>query len=160
MPVRPNTSSTTTRSQILLARLPVSPRVYLDFWASHYFRDIPEGYVESTERDQNLLTDPLLHEYYDKLRNVTRGSVWRWSRLRDIWSLNVDYRRLHEQYEKTRSISLSIPAIHDRFLTDVGGRDVRTGTIQATGRAGYLQYGPSIPLKAGYFRARWVGVID
>ena len=96
-------------SDPLLARLPVSPRVYFDFWTSHYFRDLPEGYLESNERDQNLLTDPLLHGYYDKLRNVTRGSVFRMSRLRDIWSLNVSYRHLQDDFEKRRPIELSIP---------------------------------------------------
>lgn len=147
-------------SDPLLARLPVSPRVYFDFWASHYFRDVPEGYLESNERDQNLLTDPLLRGYYDKLRNVTRGSVFRLSRLRDIWSLNVDYRHLHDEYEKRRSVSLSIPANHPRFLTDVGFRDDRASVMRTTGRTGYLQYGPGIPLQAKFYRARWIGVVD
>src|SRR6185436_4581003 len=86
-------------SDPLLARLPVSPAVYFDFWAGHYFRDMPEGYVDSVEHDKNVLTDPLLHEYYEKVRNVTRGSVFRASRLRDIWSLNVDYGNLKDVYE-------------------------------------------------------------
>jgi hypothetical protein len=147
-------------SDPLLARLPVSPRVYFDFWASHYFRDVPDGYVESNERDKNLLTDPLLHGYYDKLRNVTRGSVFRWSRLRDIWSLNVDYRHLHEEYEKRRPIALSFQANHERFQTDVGFRDDRAGVMRTTGRGGYLQYGPGIPLQARLYRVRWIGVVD
>lgn len=147
-------------SDPLLARLPVSPRVYFDFWASHYFRDLPDGYLESNERDQNLLTDPLLHEYYDKLRNVTRGSVFRTSRFRDIWSLNVGYRHLHEEYDKRRPIALSIPANHFRFQTDVGFRDDAAGVMRTTGRAGYLQYGPGIPLNPRFYRARWIGTID
>jgi hypothetical protein len=147
-------------SDPLLAHLPVSPRVYFDFWASHYFRDMPDGYLESTERDQNLLTDPLLHEYYDRLRNVTRGPLLRASRLRDIFELNVGrYRNLAQMYEKRRPIALSIRADHDRFVTDVGERDTRAGTLRATGRAGYLQLGPGIPLKPGAYRARWIGVL-
>ena len=147
-------------SDPLLARLPVSPRVYFDFWTSHYFRDLPEGYLESNERDQNLLTDPLLHAYYDRLRNVTRGSVWRLSRLTDIWALNFDYRHLHQDYEKRRPVALSIPANHDRFLSDVGLRDNGASVLRSTGRAGYLQYGPGIPLKAGFYRARWIATVD
>jgi hypothetical protein len=147
-------------SDPLLARLPVSPRVYFDFWASHYFRDLPPGYVESTDQDKNLLADPLLHDYYDKLRNVTRGSVFRMSRLADIWALNVNYRNLHEQYEKTRQIAISMPATHTRFLTEVGFRDERAMMMRATGRAGLLQYGPGIPLKAGYYRVRWIGTVE
>jgi arabinofuranosyltransferase len=144
----------------LLARLPISPRVYFDFWASHYFRDLPEGYVESNERDQNLLTDPLLHTYYEKLRNVTRGSVWRLSRLRDIWALNVEYRNLKDRYEKRRPIVLSFQANHPRFQTEAGFRDDRAGVIRTTGKGGYLQYGPNIPLPAQFYRVRWVGVVD
>jgi arabinofuranosyltransferase len=147
-------------SDPLLARLPVSPRVYFDFWASHYFRDVPEGYIESNDQDKNLLTDPLLREYYDKLRNVTRGSVFRRSRLRDIWSLNVDYGHLHDDYEKRRSIALSYPANHERFLTDVGFRDNSAGVMRTTGRGGYLQYGPGIPLRPRFYRARWIGTVD
>ena len=147
-------------SDPLLARLPVSPRVYFEFWASHYFRDLPEGYVESSERDQNLLTDPLLHEYYEKLRNVTRGSVFRSSRLRDIWSLNVNYRNLKDVYEKRRPIVLSFPANHPRFQTEAGFRDDRASVIRTTGKAGYLQYGPGIPLLPKFYRVRWVGVVD
>jgi arabinofuranosyltransferase len=144
----------------LLARLPISPKVYFDFWASHYFRDLPEGYVESNERDQNLLTDPLLHAYYDKLRNVTRGSVFRMSRLRDIWSLNVEYRNLKDVYGKRQPIVLSFPANHSRFQTEAGFRDDRAGVIRTTGKGGYLQFGPGIPLPPQFYRARWIGVVD
>jgi hypothetical protein len=144
----------------LLARLPVSPRVYFDFWASHYFRDLPEGYLESNERNQNLLTDPLLHEYYDRLRNVTRGPLFARTRFGDIWRLNVGYRRLHQEYDKHRSIALSFPATHERFRTDVGFRDVGAGAMRTTGRGGYLQYGPGIPLQPRFYRARWLGAID
>jgi arabinofuranosyltransferase len=145
----------------LLARLPVSPRLYFEFYASHYFRDIPEGYRESCDRGENLLTDPLLHEYYDRLRNVTRGSVLRLGRLRDIWALNLGpYRNLHEQYERRRPVELSIRADNDRFLTDVGDRNQVAGTLRTTGRPGYLQYGPRIPLKKGSYTARWIGTVE
>jgi arabinofuranosyltransferase len=148
-------------SDPLLARLPVSPRVFFDFWASHYFRDLPDGYLESNERDENLLKDPLLHAYYDRLRNVTRGSVFRLSRIRDIWALNAGrYRNLARLYEKRRPIELSVRADHDRFVTDVGTRDTRAGTLAASGREGYLQLGPDIPLKAGAYRVRWIGTLD
>jgi arabinofuranosyltransferase len=147
-------------SDPLLARLSVSPRVYFEFWASHYFRDIPEGYVESNERNENLLTDPLLHAYYDKLRNVTRGSVFRMSRLRDIWALNVEYRNLKDEYEKRRPIVLSFPANHPRFQTEAGFRDDRASVMRTTGKGGYLEYGPGIPLPAQFYRVRWLGVVD
>jgi arabinofuranosyltransferase len=149
-------------SDPLLARLPVSPRLYFEFYAGHYFRDIPEGYLESIASDRNLLTDPLLRDYYDHLRNVTRGPLFRTSRFRDIVRLNVGrYRNIHEQVLKRRAIDLSIRADNERFQTDVGDRDPVAGALRAnSGRAGYLQFGPEIPAPKGMYRARWIGTID
>ena len=148
-------------SDPLLARLPVSPRLYFEFYAGHYFRDLPTGYLESLERDENLLTDPLLHDFYDRLRNVTRGAVFRWDRFSDIWALNVGgVRRMRDQFERTRPVELSVRADNDRFLTHVGRRDPAAGALRTSGRQGFLQYGPGIPLKAGAYRARWVGVLQ
>ena len=149
-------------SDPLLARLPVSPRLYFEFFAGHYFRDLPEGYLESVAQDRNLLTDPLLHEYYTHLRNVTRGPLLSVSRFRDILLLNVGrYRNLHEQVLKRRSVDLSIRADNERFRTDVGDRDPVAGALRAnSGRAGYLQFGPEIPVAKGIYRARWIGTVD
>jgi len=149
-------------SDPLLARMPVSPRLYFEFFAGHYFRDIPEGYLDSVDQNRNLLTDPLLHDYYDHLRNVTRGPLFSTSRLKDIVLLNVGrYRNLSEQILKRRSIALSIRADNERFLTDVGDRDPVAGALRATsGRAGYVQFGPEIPAATGAYRARWIGAIE
>jgi len=147
-------------SDPLLARLPVSPRLYFEFYAGHYFRDLPEGYLESLERDGNALTDPLLRDYYERLRHVTRGPLLDAGRFRDIWALNVGrFRDLHTRFEKTRPIELSIRADNERFATDVGSREPVAGVLRSTGRAGLLQYGPGIPMKAGAYRARWVGTV-
>jgi len=78
-----------------------------------------------------------------------------------MWNLNVGrFRNLHEMYEKRREVELSVRADNERFLTDVGNRDQGAGALRATGRAGYLQYGPRIPVKKGYYRARWIGTVD
>src|SRR5262249_6425987 len=106
------------------------------------------------------LADPLLHAYYDKLRNVTRGSVFRMSRLRDIWALNVQYRHLKDEYDKRRPIVLAFPANHPRFQTEAGFLDDRANVIRTTGKGGYLEYGPSMPLAARFYRVRWLGVVD
>jgi arabinofuranosyltransferase len=148
-------------SDPLLARLPVSPHLYFEFYAGHYFRDLPAGYLESNERNDNLLAEPRLHEYYDVLRNVTRGPLFGAGRFRDIWALNVGRQsRVHEDYEKRRPIELSIRADNERFHTHVGVRDPGAGTLRSTGQTGYLQYGPGIPLKPGAYRARWIGVLQ
>ncbi len=148
-------------SDPLLARIPVSPRLPFEFYSGHYFRDIPEGYLESVDQDRNLLTDPLLKDYYDRIRTVTRGPLFTADRLRDIVALNVGrYRNFHEQVLKHRSVSLSIRADNERFATDAGRRDAASGTIRSNGRAGYLQLGPGIPASAGMYQARWVGTVD
>ena len=51
-------------------------------------------------------------------------------------------------------------ASNERFLTDAGERDVAAGVIRSVGRAGSLQYGPGVPMKAGVYRARWIGTLD
>jgi arabinofuranosyltransferase len=147
-------------SDPLLARLPVSPRLYFEFFAGHYFRDIPEGYLESIVSGQNQLTEPSLHGYYERLRNVVSGRLLTMSRLRDIWYLNAgEGRRFAARYEQGRPISLSIRAVNERFSTDVGDKDQAAGVIRSTGRAGYLQTGPGIPMKRGLYRARWIGIL-
>jgi hypothetical protein len=111
--------------------------------------------------NRNLLTDPQLREYYERIRNVTRGPLVSASRFRDIVALNLGrYRNFHEQVLKRRAVDLSIRADNERFSTDVGERDGATGTLRATGRAGYLQFGPGIPAQPGIYRARWVGTAD
>lgn len=149
-------------SDPLLARMPVSPRLYFEFYAGHYFRDIPEGYLESVARNQNLLSDPLLHDYYDKLRNVTRGPLLSGSRFRDIATLNVGkYRNLSDQILRRRAVALSIRADNERFRSDVGFGDPAAGGIRTNGeRAGYLQLGPGIPASRGLHRARWIGTVS
>jgi arabinofuranosyltransferase len=149
-------------SDPLLARLPVSESIYFEFYSGHFFRDIPAGYVESRREGRNLIADPFLHEYYDKLINVTAGPIFSARRARDIWDLNFGrYRRLHEIVTEKRPVSVSVPADNDRFTTDVGVRNTRgNGTLIASGREGYLQMGPGMPLKAGHFEVRWLGTTE
>lgn len=148
-------------SDPLLARLPVSPRLYFEFYAGHYFRDIPDGYLESLASGQNQLTDPVLHDYYDRLRTVLTGPLVSTRRLRGIWYLNVgEGRRIAEAYERRRPIALSIRAVNERFSTDAGEKDQGAGVIRSTGRSGYLQMGPGIPMKRGLYRARWIGATN
>ena len=147
-------------SDPLLARLPVSESLYFEFYAGHFFRELPNGYLESRRERRNLLVDPLLHDYYDKLMNVTAGPVFSSARFGDIWDLNFGrYRRIHELVTAQRPVAVSVPADNERFSTDVGVRNTRgDGALIASGaREGYLQMGPNIPLKAGRFKASWVG---
>ena len=145
-------------SDPLLARLPVSPRLYFEFFIGHFFRDIPDGYLESIVSGQNHIADPMVHGYYDRLRNVVSGPLWTRSRMRDIWYLNAaDGRRFAERYDAARPVALSIRANNERFVADAGEKDNAAGVIRSIGRSGYLQSGPGIPMKRGLYRARWVG---
>jgi arabinofuranosyltransferase len=147
-------------SDPLLARLPVSPRLYFEFYAGHYFRDIPAGYLESLTTGTNQIVDPDLHDYYERLRTVVSGPVFRLSRFRSIWYLNAGRGRdMARRFEQRRPVSLSVRASNERFSTDAGDRDEAGGAIASNGRAGYLQLGPGIPMKAGSYRARWIGAV-
>jgi hypothetical protein len=150
-------------SDPLLARLPVSESLYFEFYAGHFFRELPNGYMESRRERRNLLVDPLLHDYYDKLLNVTAGPVFSRARFGDIWDLNFGrYRRIHELVTAKRPVHVSVAADNERFSTDVGVRNTRgDGALIASGaRAGYLQMGPHIPLKAGRFKVSWLGTTE
>ena len=149
-------------SDPLLARLPVSESLYFEFFAGHFFRELPEGYLESRREGKNLVVDPLIHDYYDKLLNVAAGPIFTRARARDIWDLNLgSYRNFHARVVAQRPVSVSVPADNERFSTDVGVRNTRgDGVLVADGRAGYLQMGPNIPLKAGDFRVRWIGTTE
>jgi arabinofuranosyltransferase len=147
-------------SDPLLARLPVSPRLYFEFYAGHYFRDIPAGYLESLTSGTNQIVDPDLHDYYERLRTVVSGPVFRLSRFQSIWYLNAGRGRdMARRFEQRRPVSLSVRASNERFSTDAGDRDEAGGAIASNGRAGYLQLGPGIPMKAGSYRARWMGAV-
>ena len=149
-------------SDPLLARLPVSESLYFEFFASHFFRELPGGYLESRREKRNLIADPLIHDYYDKLMNVTAGPIFSASRVRDIWDLNFGrYRAIHRLVTERRPVSVSVPGDNERFTTAVGVRQTRgNGELRAVGRAGYLQMGPNIPLKAGNYRVRWFGPVE
>jgi arabinofuranosyltransferase len=146
----------------LLARLPVSDQLYFEFYVGHYRRDLPEGYLESCLQGRNLLADPALREFYDHLRNVTRGPLFSLSRLRDIWHFNVGrYRTFAREYDHHRIMRVAVPAANDRLRTDTGERDLERLELRTRGqRAGYLQYGGNVPMRPGRYVARWVGRYD
>ena len=126
----------------------------------HYFRDIPPGYVESLASGTNQIADPQLHAYYDRLKAVVSGPIFSAGRFGSIWYLNAGAGRdMAKRYEQHRPVALSIRAANERFSPDAGDRDDAAGTIVSNGRAGYLQMGPGIPMKAGTYRARWIGTV-
>ncbi|MDB4986354.1 MAG: Arabinofuranosyltransferase [Myxococcaceae bacterium] len=83
----------------LLARLPAT---YSPTWrVGHYSRHIPEGFVKTVTSGTCAMEDKNLCEYYTKLREVTAGDLWSWSRLKTIARFNLgsyDYLIDRERY--------------------------------------------------------------
>lgn len=71
----------------LLAR--IRPITGPDWRIGHLERPVPEAYFRSLEANRNLLQDPDLALYYDKIRLVTRGPLWSAKRFAAIWDLNT-----------------------------------------------------------------------
>ncbi len=69
----------------LLARLPTRSK---DWGPGHFERNMPEGYEQSVRNHKNLIVDPDLHTYYDKLLLATQGPIFNLRRFRAIWDLN------------------------------------------------------------------------
>ena len=72
----------------LLARLPA---VFNVEWRSgHYRRMIPAGYRETLQGNGNVLQDPGLREFYDRLQTITRSDrLWSLARFRTILQMNL-----------------------------------------------------------------------
>ena len=83
-----------------MARLPPVPE---PFWRiSHFWRLAPCDYSSTLLTGRNLLVEPGLAEYYEKLSLITRGRLWDSRRLAAIWSMNLGrYDRLLESARRT-----------------------------------------------------------
>jgi arabinofuranosyltransferase len=94
----------------LLGRLPAQ----MPWRIGHFARQIPDGYRESLETGRNLIHDPGVALYYDKLRIVTEGPVWSRERFRTILRMNLGrYERYVSSYGVVRiglsAVSLARP---------------------------------------------------
>ncbi|HEY5658437.1 MAG TPA: hypothetical protein VIY27_11680, partial [Myxococcota bacterium] len=69
----------------LLARLPAAK----GWRIGHFYRVVPNGYVETLASGRNQICDEGLASYYDKLALVTRGRLLNGRRLLEIWKLNA-----------------------------------------------------------------------
>jgi len=110
----------------LLARLPAiagHQRI------GHFKRKIPGGYMESLSTKENRLTDNQLAIYYNKLKNITRGKIFRWVRLIDIIKMNLGYYEKHIDkfyYRHSRG---------PRRLTETSGHSKYAELLKAGNRA-------------------------
>lgn len=88
----------------LRARLPA--RYDPNLFMGHLKRAVPAGYAESLLSGRNLIQDPDLARYYDRLGAIVRGPVWSWKRLGTIIGFNLgrfDHLIDRELYQGTRT---------------------------------------------------------
>jgi arabinofuranosyltransferase len=95
----------------LLARLPACNLVPPGSWRSgHFFRSLPPGYLASLESGQNRIEDPGLHEYYERVRLVTRAPLLSPGRFATIVGMNLGrYDELKRAYVESAAGSCRIP---------------------------------------------------
>lgn len=74
-------------SDALLARLPAEQRT--NWRVGHYFRKLPEGYIETLKQGTDHLTDRNLAEYYSHIQRIVAGPVWDQQRWQSIYALNM-----------------------------------------------------------------------
>jgi arabinofuranosyltransferase len=59
------------------------------FTSGHISKDPPKGYIESLNSGINLISDPKIHKYYDKVLIITRGEIFSWDRIKTIFRMNL-----------------------------------------------------------------------
>ncbi len=81
------------------------PATYNDNWrVGHLRREVPHGYRASIWFDRNEVKDPDLHEYYEKIRLITRGNLFDSQRLNAIVEINTGkYQYLIDRYEARKA---------------------------------------------------------
>jgi arabinofuranosyltransferase len=94
----------------LLARLPANTRK--GWHIGHFYRMVPDGYLETLRTGRNQIADPDLAAYYDRLALVIRGPLADRERLRSLWLLGTggydhyirswDERRLRERERRLK----------------------------------------------------------
>jgi arabinofuranosyltransferase len=144
-------------SDPLLARLPIPPDFYFEFWVSHFTRDLPAGYVESRREGRNLIEDPIIHDYFDKLLRVTTGPVFSLTRFKDVFDLNWRQRNFKARVKSRQRLDAVVSVTNPLFWTHAGWLDEPSSLLRSSGEPGYLLMGPGTPLRAGTYRVRWTG---
>jgi arabinofuranosyltransferase len=147
-------------SDPLLARLPIPPHFYFEFWVSHFTRDLPAGYVESRREGRNLIEDPIIHAYFDKLLRVTTGPVFSRARFKDVFDLNWRERGFKARVQSRQRLNAIVRVTNPLIWTHAGWLDEPSSLLRSNGEPGYLMMGPGTPLGAGTYHVRWTGSTD
>ncbi len=116
----------------LLARLPAK---YNKHWRiGNFYRQLPNGYLETIMTQSNSITDPDVKKFYDAIASITKGELNTFSRIKNIIRVNSGaiYIKDKDKYRYT-SITYS-PLIIDYELLnhsaiDSGEWDKKGSTI-------------------------------
>ena len=130
----------------LLARL---PPITANWRIGHFVRDVPQSYYASA-MGPNVIKDPDLAAYWDKLSLITRGPLFSWARLQEIFRFNFGLNNyLLENYltrtKGTRdNYNPSCPIeIFSLIVGPTAGMDANTPGCQPIGPEGLAIYFPS-----------------
>jgi arabinofuranosyltransferase len=74
-------------ANVLLARLPCVP----DWRIGHFRREIPDGYVQTLQSGVNVIRNPQLSKYFEKIKLITRGNLLSWQRIAEIIKINFGF---------------------------------------------------------------------
>ena len=87
----------------LMARLPIADKY--EWRVGHYSRELPEGYLKTLETGDNVIKDPNLRLFYDKIQLIVRGNIWDSKRIVEIWNFNTGrYKELLDSYIETSGL--------------------------------------------------------
>jgi arabinofuranosyltransferase len=75
----------------LLARIPFEPDGS-NWRIGHFSRALPDGYVDTVRTGKNRIKDKCIARFYERLRRVTEGPIFSWTRTKDIFWLNFEQR--------------------------------------------------------------------
>lgn len=69
----------------LMSRLPAEA----PWRIGHFLRTPPRGYFETLDIGRNIIKDPAIGQYYEKLKIITEGPIWSRARWRTILQMNL-----------------------------------------------------------------------
>ncbi|SHE79988.1 arabinofuranosyltransferase [Lampropedia hyalina DSM 16112] len=104
-------------SDPLLSRIPAQ---FNPHWRiGHFNRQVPTGYMQSIQANQNLLDEPAMRDFYEPIRTITRAPLNDMSRLREIWNIHTSARKQPDFHEYVHGYIPQLPASDSLHLSDL-----------------------------------------
>ncbi|HOQ32846.1 MAG TPA: hypothetical protein PLA12_10080 [Candidatus Hydrogenedens sp.] len=112
-------------SDPLLARMPAACRP--SWRIGHFWRYIPEGYIDSAGGDENRIKDTNLAEFFNHLKIITRGPLFTIERWRDIIKMNLgmyDYLIDKDRYQFPNLKKITYQDLKERITSNESAKIV------------------------------------